>query len=162
MLLAHIPIVSSAPSRRIRKRRRARGVLHTLRWDTFAHGQTEPRASCFYSLWKEYYNRPSSGTRCHLTVSWQQWDSPLVCLHQLGLLKRARPSSVELPCHDRENHEPKPNPTSQSPLHLHWFIHSCSISNRPRHEESRKLHDRVPLRTCFPSACQRRVPGKNL
>lgn len=63
----------------------------------------------------------------------------------------------------RENQKPKPNPTSQSPLHLHWFIHPCSISNRPRHEESRKLHDDDdPLRLCFPSACQGRVPGENL
>lgn len=59
------------------------------------------------------------GATSQSRVSWQQWDSPLVCLHQLGLLKRARPSSVELPLHDRENHKPEPNPTSQSPLHLH-------------------------------------------
>lgn len=75
------------------------------------------------------------------------------------LLEHSRHYSTKVSHHEkREYQKSQTNVTSQSPLYLHWFIHPCNISNRPRHEESRKLHDDdVPLRLCFPSACQAKI-----
>lgn len=80
------------------------------------------------------------------------------------LLKHSRCYSIKVSHHGkREYQKSQINLTSQSPLHLHWFIHPCNISNRPRHEERSKIQDDdVPLRLCFPSACQGRVAGENL
>lgn len=78
------------------------------------------------------------------------------------LLKHSRYYSIKVSHHGkREYQKSQINLTSQSPLDLHWFIHPCNISNRPRHEERSKIQDDdVPLKLCFPSACQGRVAGE--